>query len=284
MEPADGPPINEVAMSISFDEQDVLAGPKLLVALRQLTSRYPEIEEQLPYEMPDELPTKSQLTRPPGANFQFVVPGGPTKRRYWLTETESKSILVQVQSDYFAVNWRSRPEGQHYPGFARLKEVFFEALTLLNEAVAGRGGADLVIHQAELTYVNVIKPQADFADRSFVSDYLDVKAPFLDDLEQLNFTYTRSLENSEGSFFGRSYAAIQTAYEIKDLSSLAHIDLSAVLELDPILNVNISVRSARHKNLNLEDLAGVFEQAHVEATNSFRSVTTVAAQKSWGLT
>lgn len=271
-------------MSISFDEQDVLAGPKLLVALRQLTSRYPEIEEQLPYEMPDELPTKSQLIRPPRPNFQFIGPGGPTKRRYWLTESGSKSILVQVQSDYFAVNWRSSPDGQRYPGFARLKEIFFETLTLLNETVTGSGGADLVIRQAELAYINVIKPETDFVDRSFLSEYLDVTAPFLGSLEQLNFTYTRSVENSEGSFFGRSYTAIQTAYQIKSLSSLAHIDLSADLELDPILNVNISVRSARHKDLGMEDLAEVFEQAHAEATNSFRSVTTVAAQKSWGLT
>lgn len=278
-----GLPINEVILSISFSEHVTLAGPKLLLALQGLLSEYPELEERLPYEMPEELPTE-KLLKSRAPNIQIIGPAGPSKRRYWLTTQENGPILVQVQSDYFAVNWRARSETEGYPGFLRLREIFFETLAILRSAITQSGGDDINIQQVELSYINLIRPSGGYAHPELLGKVFDIQAPFLQDLEQLAISYTRSLTSPNGSFFGRLYTNVQTGYlPASDVDGGAVLNLTREPELRSVVSLNTSVRSARAKSLTFDEVSDILVEEHEAATRAFRSITKESARRAWGL-
>lgn len=285
MKPAAGStPINEVVLAISFDELE-LPGPRLLAALQKLLTLFPDFDEQLPYEMPEELPTRLQITKPRLPSLQIIGPLGPAKRRYWLTAEDDKSLLVQVQSDYFALNWRVRPDGGPYPGFLALRHQFLEVLDTFRSGLASADLPTLNVQQVELSYINLITPPGEYQDHGFLAEVLDIQAPLFEDVEQLTLSYSRALTSPDGNFFGRSYTDVQTGYRATagGLKPLERLTLSQDLELRPVVNINTSVRSARHKLLSTEDISNYLEYEHAEATRSFRSITTKAAQTVWGL-
>jgi uncharacterized protein (TIGR04255 family) len=104
------PPVNEVVISISFQPQPVLEGPRLLIGLSRILADFPQVTEVPPYGMPAEQPFEEQVLQPAVPQIQFVS-SPQTQRRYWLTESESSSLLLQIQSNYFALNWRQSFRG-----------------------------------------------------------------------------------------------------------------------------------------------------------------------------
>jgi len=273
------PPVNEVALAISFQPQSVLEGPRLMVGLGSILAEFPDVTEVPPYEMSVEQPFEEQLLRPSAPSIKFMG-AQSLPRRYWFTTPGSSPLLLQVQENYFALNWR-RQDDEPYPGFDRLVEEFESYLSKFQDAIIAQGGAELQITQLELTYINILKPDGIWGSTADLGKVVALQAAGLEKCEQLNFTYSRSLnDTNSGEFYGRLHAAVATGYTPKieptDLLPLRAPDVI------PVINVSLTGRSGEIDE-RVAGLARRFEPAHDAVTEAFKGLTTDAARRSWGL-
>jgi uncharacterized protein (TIGR04255 family) len=273
------PPVNEVVLSISFQPQPVLDGPRLLIALSPILADLPQITEVPPYEMPVEQPFEEQTWQPAAQQIRFVSPP-EMQRRYWLTAAEPAPLLVQVQSNYFAVNWRRQEGGEYYPGFEQLAESFRHYLSLLEQAVIGQGGEPLTVSQLELTYINILRPDKLWGGIKDLSRVIDLNVPGMERFEQVNLAYSEPVTTESGSFYGRLHAAVATGYQPK--AEPAGIRSLRTTDMTPIVNLSITARTTKFA----ESTAAVrqrFDPAHDAVTEAFKSLTTDVARRNWGL-
>jgi uncharacterized protein (TIGR04255 family) len=275
------PPVNEVVVSVAFDPQACLTGPQLFVTLRNFLADFSSIEEKVPYVMPVELPPEVQLAQPTVPPVQFIDGSKLPGRRYWLTDASDPALLVQIQADYLAVNWRKVKDDSPYIGFERLLERFVSVLARVQEAVDGAGGSRLAVRQAELSYVNLIRPDALWSSHREIGAVVNAQSPVLADFEQLNVAFTRSLADARGAFSGRLSSVAQTAF----VADNENVELSraATSELVPIVNISTTVRSARLDRAGVDAAREFFLAAHDEAGLTFRQITTGAAREHWGM-
>jgi uncharacterized protein (TIGR04255 family) len=273
------PPVNEVVISISFQPQPVLEGPRLLIGLSRILADFPQVTEVPPYGMPAEQPFEEQVLQPAVPQIQFVS-SPQTQRRYWLTESESSSLLLQIQSNYFALNWRRQEGGEYYPGFERLTEIFQRYVSLFEEAVIGQGGETLTASQLELTYINILRPDELWGGTKDLHKVVNLNVPGMDRFEQLNLAYSEPVMTASGSFYGRLHAAVATGYQPK--AEPAEFRPLSTTDLIPIINLSITTRSARLAE-STASIGQRFDLAHDAVTEAFERLTTDVARRNWGL-
>ena len=273
------PPVNEVVISISFQPQPVLEGPRLLIGLDRILEDFPQIAEVSPYEMPAEKPFEEQILQPTVPQIQLVS-SPQTQRRYWLTEPESSSLLVQIQSNYFALNWRRLEGGEYYPGFELLRERFGHYLSLFQNATISKGGKPLTVSQLELTYINLLRPDELWGATKDLPTVINLNVPGMERFEQLNLAYSEPVWTDPGFFYGRLHAAVATGYVPK--TEPAELRPLRTPDLIPVINLSITTRSAQ-LDLSIEDVGQRFDVAHEAVTEAFTSLTTEDARRNWGL-
>jgi uncharacterized protein (TIGR04255 family) len=273
------PPVNEVVISIAFQSQPVLESPKLVVGLGRILEDFPSITEVPPYEMPMEKPLEEHGLQASIPQIQFVDPT-QLRKRYWLTAGDSSPLLIQVQADYFALNWRRKEAGEPYPGYDHLRELFDHYLGLFQEAVVGQKGDQLTVTQLELTYINILRPDESWGSHRDLSGVINLQTPGMDRFEQLNFAYSRTVTTESGSFYGRLHAAVATGYQPKsDSSELRTLSPS---EGVPVINLSITTRSTALAE-GIATVGRHFDIAHDAVTGDFNSLTTGTARSNWGL-
>jgi uncharacterized protein (TIGR04255 family) len=276
------PPVNEVVISISFQPQPILDGPRLLIALSQILADLPQVTEVPPYEMPAEQPPEEQAWQPAVQQIRFVSPQ-QMQRRYWLTASEPSPLLLQVQSNYFALNWRRQEGGEHYPGFERLMEDFRRYLSLFEQAVVGQGGERLTVSQLELTYINILRPDKLWGGIKDLPRVINLNIPGMERFESLNLAYSEPVTTESGSFYGRLHAAVATGYQPKDpKAEPAGIRSLRTADMTPVVNLSITTRSAKLAE-STADIHQRFGLAHDAVTGAFKSLTTDVARRNWGL-
>jgi uncharacterized protein (TIGR04255 family) len=273
------PPVNEVVISVSLQPQPVVESPRLLVGLGRILADFPQVTEVLPYEMPAEQPFEEQVLQPAAQRIQ-IVSSPPTQRRYWLTASDSSPLLLQVQSNYFALNWRRQEDDEDYPGFDRLTERFQRYLSLFEEAVISQGGKPLRASQLELTYINILRPDGLWGGTKDLPRVINLNIPGMDRFEQLNLAYSEPVKTHLGSFYGRLHAAVSTGYLPK--AEPAELRPLRAPDLVPIINLSITTRSARFEK-GTKAVGQRFGPAHDAITDAFKRLTTDAARRKWGL-
>lgn len=275
------PPVNEVVVSISFERQAVLEGPRFLIGLSDVLAAFPQVTEVPPYEMPEEQPFEDQILRPAVPQIKLVGPSQLVPHRYWLTAEEPGALLLQVQADYFALNWRRESEvANDYPGHESLLQAFAENLTRFQRGVFKLGGSELQINRLELTYINILKPDGLWGDIGDLRKVIALDVAGLDDVEQLNFTYSRPITVANGAFYGRLHVAVATGYQPK-VEPIEPGPLRAA-EVIPVINLSLTARTARIDS-NAADIEPRFTPAHEAVTDAFRGLATQAALNSWSL-
>ncbi len=273
------PPVNEVVISISFQPQPVLEGPRLLIGLSRILADFPQVNEVPPYEMPTEQPPEEQVLQPAVPRIQLIS-SPQTQRRYWLTSSESSPLLLQIQSNYLALNWRRQEGGEPYPGFEGLKASFQHYLGLFEEAVISQDGQPLTASQLELTYINILRPDELWGSTKDLPRVINLNVPGIDQFEQLNLAYSKPVRTESGSFYGRLHAAVATAYQPK--AEPAEFRPLSIDDVIPVINLSITTRSVRFAESSAY-VSQHFDLAHDAATEAFRSLTTDIARRNWGL-
>ncbi|WP_433801663.1 TIGR04255 family protein [Actinomycetospora sp. CA-084318] len=280
MAAAQRPPISEVVVSISFDAQPQSTGPQLVMSLTDLAASYPSLQEQPLYEMPVELPPEEEILKPAIPEFNFAV--GPMRmdRRYWLSANEPDPFLIQVQSNYFALNWRDQTGQFEYPGFEAIEADFRRYLSKFEQAILARGGEPLQIKQVEVTYINTLRPDDTWRDVSQLKDVIRLSYSDLPNSEQVSLAYSTIVTGETGAFSGRVHTALQTGYQ-PEHSDLTPRPLTRA-DLIPVVNISITTRSAQIK-ASSNELGAHLQLAHDSNIQAFRSLVTDAALQNWGL-
>jgi uncharacterized protein (TIGR04255 family) len=273
------PPVNEVVISVSLQPQPVLESPRLLVGLSRILADFPEVSEVPPYEMPAEQPFEDQVLQPAVQRIQFVS-SSPTHRRYWLTASEPSPLLLQIQPNYFALNWRRQERDEDYPGYDQLMERFQDYLSLFEEEVTSQGGKPLIASQLELTYINILRPDELWGGTKDLHKVVNLNVPGMDRFEQLNLAYSEPVMTESGSFYGRLHAAVATGYQPK--AEPAEFRPLSTTDLIPIINLSITTRSARLAE-STASIGQRFDLAHDAVTEAFERLTTDVARRNWGL-
>lgn len=268
MEPYPQRPVDEVVLSLAQEDTPDLGGPRLGLVLGDLLREFPRIETQSPYEMRPELPYEKQALFQGGPRVEILGPGSAMKQRYWFI-SEDDVELLQVQTDYLAFNWRRRAQDQRYPGFAYIRDRYQGICTYVSESLEALGKPPLRPRQAELTYVNILRPDGAWHSHRQAHELVRLAFPDVDKYEQVSLGYTKPIENKVGAFAGRLYVNLQPAF---DLARQA-----------PVINLTFTARSAAFDNAVLDDAADFFELAHSVVTETFQSLVTEQSRRVWGL-
>ena len=146
------PPVVEVVAGVSFGAIPPDFGPILSAFWKEkLRDRFPSLQQQPPYSPPDEV--FGDQPGLGGITFQF---GGPfVEGRLWATSVDGTELL-QLQSNWFARNWRKVGAGSEYDRWPSRRAALESSLREL-QSYLGEIRMDLPsIRQCEVSYVNHI--------------------------------------------------------------------------------------------------------------------------------
>ncbi len=93
-------------------------------------------------------------------SVHFEVMNAPSMPRFWFASAD-EVLLVQLQHDLLAYNWRRRSADAEYPGYLAARAGITEMLDYLSDVLAEddeRPGGSLAPNWCEVTYVNQIPP------------------------------------------------------------------------------------------------------------------------------
>lgn len=136
----DAPPLDEVAVGVSFLRRPDFLLPYYGDFWARIKESFPEVKHADPSWGPDD----------EEGDDPFILP------RVWFLSPDS-ALVIQVQQNRFHFNWR-RVEGQgnEYIRFERVEPEFLRLWKLFNEYVEEKTGQALQPTAFELTYVNYI--------------------------------------------------------------------------------------------------------------------------------
>lgn len=144
------PPVVETVLGVSFLEVPQLTSTQIVrFWARHLADALPSDAERAPYDVPVERfpapPPREELSvrlrvEPPPTRFMF----------------SAENHLVQIQSDWFAYNWRKTPARPDYERYEAGRERFQSHLEQFSAFLDADLEARLQPVQCEITYVNHI--------------------------------------------------------------------------------------------------------------------------------
>ena len=157
----ENPPIDEVALAVQFDPQtvDSMVAARFRDALKE---DFPKRNEQVARP-----PMGEDFVTPPGGPpVRFEVLGIPSMPRFWFLSGD-EALLVQVQHDLVAYNWRRRSVEAAYPGYEAVRGGLEGVLAQLAEILSAddEREAGLTPNWCEVTYINQIGPDPGSAER-----------------------------------------------------------------------------------------------------------------------
>ncbi|MHA6762186.1 TIGR04255 family protein [Streptacidiphilus sp. PAMC 29251] len=212
--------------------------------------------------MPIEAAEPNSPAFQPFHQLNLLSPGS----RYWLTSDDGSEVL-QVQSDYLALNWK-RGEG-HIP-YSRYESVRERFAAFLNETDRGlvQVGEGVRPLRAELTYVNLIEPNGIWPRMSDGHKLFTLSPESIGDYEQFSFTFSRALI-ADSETYGRLHVGMNP---MQDWA-----------KAEPLWNFTITARSLPFADESIGSALLFLDRAHEAANKAFRQTVTNEALRLWGL-
>jgi uncharacterized protein (TIGR04255 family) len=220
------PPVNEVVLSVAFDQP-----PGLTVAHlgdfwhRCLKDGLPEIEEQPPYHRPFE------ILGPPSPrpmNVQFL--DRPPSPRLWAKNSDGTKLL-QLQSDWFAFNWRdASPPQLAYPRWPSMEGTFLDHLHKFEEYLAAEDLGRVLPRQCEVTYINQIRGSGVWTNHGElhrVVTPLSQLGGFLPEPETSQLSMSFRLRDADDVERGRMHVTVQPVFNVADNEPIVVLTLVA---------------------------------------------------------
>lgn len=231
---------------------------------RRQDSPLPNASLQPPYTMPVELfGAASQLRVPP---IRLTVQEAPPPLRHWFM-SEDEQDLIQLQSDWAAVNWRKQI-GQEYTRYPAGLQRFHGLWTDLEAFVGTRKLGALTPIQGEVSYINHIKT-TEWGDLDKV---ISLFGPGASDARLSspvgllsNFAYLVTDDDDEP--FARLHVSIHSAIENASGASL--------------LVMNLTFRGRPHEQ-TLNGMERLFAAGHNWIVGAFDALTTTEMHNQWG--
>jgi len=255
-----------VVLSVSFEP---VAGLRL-VQLSELwkaefAERFPHVEEQPPWEAPIE--RFGQLIGGPSISLQALqIPPLP---RLWFVN-EPGTELVQVQSNWFARNWRKTDEDPEYPRYPNLREPFREDLEGFVSFVLENKLGEWVPNQCEVTYVNHVDRSGVWSSHGELAKVVELAGDPIDSVlptpEAMTVSSQYVLTDDVGEPVGRLYVHAQPGFRREDGAPLVLLTLTA---------------RGRPSGASVDDVMRSLDRARESVVRGFASATTPAMHRVW---
>jgi hypothetical protein len=198
-------------------------------------------------------------------SISFGISAGVPLPRLWFLN-DPGTELAQLQTDWFARNWRKRGADDNYPRYPAIRSAFERDLTGLSDFLNEQGGA-LYPRQCEVTYINhVFAPSGNSID---VSDVLVFEGRSPDELpivEARRFQ-VQYLIGSTDAAIGRLYVSGNKAIRRSDGKELISLTLTA--------------RGAPTKD-NVVGVLEFVDRGREEIVRAFAAITREDMQSMWG--
>ncbi len=259
------PPVVEVVVGVALEGLPPEAAALLAAFWKEvLRKHYPQLQQQPPYSPPVE-----QFPAGPSRELHFasLFGQGMPNARLWAIAAHGQEV-VQLQSNWFACNWRQvTPGASPYDRWQRRRGAFAGVYGALVDYLANEGLPAPRITQCEVTYINHVLPGRVWQEHAHVDRVFripsDLRTPYR--LEQLSAQAQFVLQRDQQPI-GRLHVQVLPAYG-RDGGPLYVLELLA--------------RGAPLDN----GVAGAlsFLDAGREAIDeSFVAVTTPAMHEEWG--
>ena len=261
----DNPPAIELAVGLQFDTLAELAVTHLGVIWSAYRDRYPQTEHHPP------LPFISEIF--PGKVTQPMVrfePGLPVPRCWFLNEMGTR--LVQIQQDWFFVNWRRLDTDEPYPSYDTMKGTFREELATFQRILTDERIGELVPNLCEVTYVNHIPVGEGWEGVGELNRVValwngQASDEFLDEPEDLDFNVRYAMRDEPGGDpVGRLYVKVNPAVRRRDSKNLYVLNITA---------------RARPETKDPEGTVRCLDKCHEWAVRGFTSITTDTMHEFW---
>ncbi len=231
---------------------------------RYLLAELPVSEDRAPYAMPIE-----QFGADDAAfELQLKLSEVPPPTRAWFV---GGSNVVQLQSDWFAYNWRKTTEEPNYIRYVRARDRFERWFTRLERFIREEIKKPLVPMQCELTYVNHIKLTED--DRS--------EGPFGGAIRGANPAAGDFLPSPEGAQIAWSYLMPQ-AGRGRGRLHLAASSVAGGAAGERRIQLVLTARG-RPSEEDLKGTLAFFDQGHEWIVRGFKDLTTEMMWQRWRL-
>lgn len=257
------PPVTEVALAVQFEPIELTPVHLGLIALRMRELGLERIEQHPPLQ-----PVIEQFGGPPSppqVRFEF----GPPIVRHWFI-SEERNTLVQLQPDRFIHNWRKVRKGDEYPRYESIRAMFSERLGQFTEFVAAEQLGELAPNQCEVTYVNHVRPSAQWHDASGLAQIVGIAGNsyadgFLPTPEEMR-TAARYVMEHQGQPIGRLHINCHTA-----------LDLA---QNEPVVVINLTARGAP-RSPDLDGVLAFMDMGREWVVRGFADLTTPQMHVVW---
>lgn len=245
----DNPPVVEVVCGVRFDTSGKMRVAHLGAFWATLKDAYPVAEEAMPIIRGHLEPTPDMAPRT------------------WLI-TRDGSELIQLQKNWFLLNWKKLKDSQTYPSYEMVKGQFDRRFSEFFNFLASEG-INISYKEFELTYVNHIASAnglAEVGEGGFLVDHLfSAKDRFLPAPAEINWKTSYPLPKN----YGRLNVTAQTGVLTATGERLVRLDLQAV---------------GLPSDAPESQMGEWFELAHEWITRGFADVTAPQLHKIWGRT
>ncbi len=148
------PPINELVIGIYYVPVIELKAQHIGIYWDSIRQRYPNCEQQPPIVIQVEGQPSALIPDVPGEIFPLP--------RFWFS-SNAHSTLIQIQRNAFWLNWRRGPNDD-YPHYEPVEKDFWREFDAYKDFIHGIGGTLDVVQRCELSYINLISPNAFFSN------------------------------------------------------------------------------------------------------------------------
>lgn len=251
------PPLDEVVLGVQFEPVQGYTSIMASEVWALYREFYPLVSEQ-PLLQPQFETFGGAL---PQATFQFQF-GSQMGNRFWFV-SDDENHLLQFQSDRFLLNWRKNATQAAYPRYEQISKSFRDNLSSLSHYFRSHFGHELVINQAEVSYINVIQVP-DFSDAnkwfdSWVNERLRI--------ETLATNFTEVINDGDGLPCARMHHLIQSAFALDGKTKAYRLDLTF---------------RGRPSGSGIEPIMEFLAKGREAIVLRFSELTTKTAHEKWG--
>jgi len=220
------PPVAETALSLQFEAISGLTSAHLGVLWERFRQDLPLIEEHSP------LPPVFEKFEPPSpSQVEVMIEEKPPLPRVWFLN-ESKTELIQMQSNRFIHNWRKMEGLEPYPRYEPIREKFRGEVAALEAFLRDENLGALAVNQCEVTYVNHIEPAGVWERPGQLEKVFSMwsglqNASFLPNPEDAGLHMRFVIPNETGEPIGRLHVVVHPAWKKTDNSPILALNLTA---------------------------------------------------------
>lgn len=262
------PPVAETVLSLQFEPMSGLTSPHLGMLWAKFRKELPLIEEHPPLPVILEKFESPSPAQP--ARVEVTIEEKAPLPRVWFMNN-TKTELIQMQSNRFIHNWRKIDGMESYPHYEPIREKFLGEVAILEEFLRDEGFGRLIVNQCEVTYVNHIEPSGTWdrhgqVDRVFTLWSRLANASFLPDPEAAELHARFLIPDEAGKPIGRLHVVVNPAWKKADGS--------------PILTLNITARGVPIGE-GIEGAFAFFDVGRKWIVKGFADLTTPEMHRAW---